>query len=70
MKTRLRMKCKACGHWNRIEVNKIFIQQEISEPKVKAYIPMYEPLKTEKCKKCGKVITEPKELIRIVTGKT
>ena len=65
MKTRLRMKCKACGHWNRIEVNKLFIEQETSEPKVKAYIPMYEPLKTETCKKCGKAMAEPKELIRI-----
>jgi hypothetical protein len=24
---------------------------------------MYEPLKTETCKKCGKLIAEPKELI-------
>ena len=28
-------------------------------PKIKAYIPMYEPLKTETCKNCGKVIAEP-----------
>jgi hypothetical protein len=27
---------------------------------------MYEPLETSKCKKCGKIIAEPKELIRIV----
>jgi len=46
MKRFLRMKCKACGHWNRIEVNKLFLEQETSESKVKAYIPMYEPLKT------------------------
>ena len=60
------MKCPNCGHWNRVPVNKILVEQETSEPKVKAYIPMYEPLKTETCKKCGKVIAEPKELIRIV----
>jgi hypothetical protein len=66
----LRMKCKVCGHWNRIEVNKQFIEQETSEPKVKAIIPYYEPLKVETCKKCGKLIAEPKELIRIVKGKT
>jgi hypothetical protein len=42
--TRLKMKCKACGYWNRIEVNKIFIEQPSLEPKVKAIIPMYEPL--------------------------
>jgi hypothetical protein len=28
-------------------------------------IPMYEPLEVAKCGKCGKVIAEPKELIRI-----
>jgi uncharacterized Zn finger protein len=65
-KTNLRMKCPNCGHWNRIEVNKLFIEQPTSEPKVKAYIPMYEPLKTETCKKCGKVIAQLRELIRIV----
>jgi ribosomal protein S27AE len=63
---RLRMKCPKCGYWNRIEANKLFIEQETSEPKVKAYIPMYKPLKTENCKKCGQIIAEPKELIRIV----
>jgi hypothetical protein len=52
MKTRLRMKCKSCGYWNRIEVNKAFIEQETSESKVKAIIPYYEPLKTETCRKC------------------
>jgi hypothetical protein len=31
MKTRLRMKCKACGHWNRVPVNKIFLEQNIKE---------------------------------------
>jgi len=68
MHIRLRMKCKVCGHWNRIEVNKFFIEQETSEPKVKAIIPYYEPLKTETCKRCGKLIAEPKQLIRIAKG--
>jgi len=31
----LRMKCPHCGHWNRFPVNKIFIEQKTSEPKVK-----------------------------------
>jgi len=66
MKRFLKMKCKACGQWNRIEVNKLFVEQETSEQKVKALIPMYEILKTETCKKCGKVIAETKELIRII----
>jgi len=65
MKRRLKMKCSSCGYWNRIPVNKIFVEQSTSEPKVKALIPMYKPLKTERCEKCGKVMAEPKELIRI-----
>ena len=65
MKRILRMKCKACGHWNRFEVNKLFIEQPCSDPKVKVLTPMYEPLKVEKCEKCKTVIAEPKELIRI-----
>ena len=60
MKKMLRMKCNVCGYWNRFEVNKLFIEKPSSEPKVKAIIPFYEPLKTETCKKCGKVIGELK----------
>jgi hypothetical protein len=60
------MKCKACGYWNRIVVNKQFIEQETSELKVKAIIPYYKPLKIETCKKCGKIIAEPKELISLL----
>lgn len=45
--TYLRMKCKACGYWNRIEVKKLFIEQETSKPEVKVLIPYYEPLKVE-----------------------
>jgi len=63
--TKLRMKCSHCGCWNRIEVDKIFVPQPSPEPKVQVLIPMYKPLKTERCEKCGKVIAEPKELIRI-----
>jgi len=65
MQTHLRMKCPYCGHWNRFPVNKIFIEQPSSEHKAKVLIPMYESFKVTKCKKCGKVIAQPKELIRI-----
>jgi len=65
MKVRLRMKCSNCGQWNTVPVNKILVEQPYSEPKVKVLIPMYEPLQVSKCKKCKKVIAEPKELIRI-----
>jgi len=68
MKRTLKMKCSNCGHWNRVPVNKLFIEQPSPEPKVKVMIPMYEPLEVEICKKCKSVIAEPKELIRIVKG--
>ena len=45
-----------CSKWNRIKVNKIFVEQPYPEPKVKVLIPMHEPLEVVKCKKCGKVI--------------
>lgn len=70
MKTNLRMKCSGCGCWNRVKVNKVFIEQPNPlEPKVKVMIPMYEPLQVSKCEKCGSLIAEPKELIKIVRGK-
>jgi hypothetical protein len=65
MKTRLRMKCSACGHWNRFEVEKVFSEADSSDPKVKVFVPMYLPLKPVICGKCGKTIAEPKTLIRI-----
>ena len=58
--TLLRMKCSSCGHWNRVPVNKIFIEQNSPEPEVKVFIPMYEPLEVTKYEKCGKVVAEPK----------
>jgi len=66
MKTILRMKCSSCGHWNRVPANKIFIEQNTFDSKVKAYIRVYEFLEVVKCEKCGKVIAEPKKLIRIM----
>jgi len=38
----LDLDCGTGGHWNRFAVNKVFIEQSTSEPKVKAFIPMYE----------------------------
>ena len=66
MKNNLRIKCPNCSHWNRIEVEKVFTEQATSEAKVKAFTPLYLPLKTEKCSKCNHVMAEEKELIRIV----
>ena len=65
MDTKLRIKCKTCGCWNRIKVDKIFIEQLSPEPKVKVFIPMYRPLRTETCRKCKEIIACSDELIRI-----
>jgi len=40
--------------------------ESLKRARVKVLIPMYEPLEVVKCKKCGKIIAEPKELVRIV----
>jgi len=53
MARKLRMKYPTCGHWNRVPVNKIFIEQNSPEPKVKVLIPMYEPLELTKCGEIG-----------------
>jgi ribosomal protein S27E len=60
------MKCSNCGHWNSVPVNKAFFEPE---PKVRWMIPMYQPVQITKCEKCGKIIAEPKVLIRIIQGK-
>jgi len=60
------MRCQTCGHWNRVPVDKVVVEQNSPELKVKVFIPMYEPLQVSKCEKCGKIIVKPKELIRIV----
>jgi len=65
MERSLKLKCSNCGQWNSVSVNKIFLEQPSPEPKVKVMIPMHQPLEVTKCEKCGKVIAEPKELIRI-----
>jgi len=66
MRRILRTGCQDCGHWNRVPVDKVFVEQNTSEPKVKAYIPMYNPIQVSTCEKCGKIIAQPKELVRIM----
>jgi hypothetical protein len=60
------MKCKACGCWNKIEVEKILFEVDSSEPKVKIFVPMYLSLRVEVCRNCKNVVAQPKELIRIL----
>jgi len=66
MRRVLRMRCQTCGHWNRVPVNKVAVEQNSPEPKVRVFIPIYLPLQASKCEKCGEVIAQPKELIKIV----
>ncbi|MGB9693858.1 MAG: hypothetical protein ACPLYF_03345 [Fervidobacterium sp.] len=49
-----------------MQVEKVFLEHPTSDEKVRVYIPMYQPLKVARCKKCGNVIGEPTELIRIL----
>jgi len=62
----LRMRCRSCGHWNRVPINKVLVRQNSPESKDEILILMYEPLQISKCEECGKIIAEPKELIRIM----
>jgi uncharacterized Zn finger protein len=69
MRRNLKMKCPSCGHWNSVPVNKIFVEQPSPEPKVKVMVPMYKPIEVTECNNCGRVVAEPRELIRILKSK-
>jgi len=47
----------------------MFVELPSPEPKVRVMLPMHEPMKTERFKKCGKTLAEPKEQVRIVKTK-
>jgi len=64
VKAKLRIKCKNCGNWNVVEVEKIFLNTGTSDSKLKIFLPAYLPLKTEKCSKCNQVIAKEKREIR------
>jgi hypothetical protein len=51
----LKLRCKFCGYWNRVPVNKVLVEQDSPEPKVKIMVPMYMPIEVMKCSKCGGV---------------
>ena len=60
------MKCKQCGHWNSIEVEKVMLNPDSREPKVRVFLPSYLPMKVELCSKCKSVIAQANEAIRII----
>ena len=63
VKAKLRIKCRNCGSWNKIEVEKIFVNSGNSESKLKIFLPAYLPLNSEKCYKCNRVIAEKNRII-------
>ena len=66
MKAALKMKCPSCKNWNKIIVEKVFLNTSNSSSKVNIFLPAYLPYKEEKCSKCGYIIAREKEAIRIV----
>jgi hypothetical protein len=66
MSGNLRIRCRGCSHCNRVPVDKIMVEQNSPYPRVQVFISMYEPMQVPKCEKCGKIIAQLKELIRIV----
>ncbi len=63
MKTKLRVKCKNCGNWKTIEVEKIFLNTGNSDSGMKVFLPAYLILKTEKCSECNQVIAKEKGIV-------
>jgi hypothetical protein len=65
VKATIRMKCKNCGKWNNVAVQKVMLHLDNEEPKAEIFLPAYLPLKPQVCVKCKNPIADPKELIRI-----
>lgn len=68
MRAKLRIQCEKCKHWNEITVNKVFLNPDDPEPKVKVFLQSYLSEQTQKCVDCKTVLCEPDELFRIVDG--
>ena len=49
MKTKIRMKCKNCGHWNKFEADELFTEQIVSETESHSFYSNISTLKTDKC---------------------
>jgi phage FluMu protein Com len=63
VKAKLRIRCRNCGSWNTIEVEKIFLNSSTSDSKLKIFLPAYLPLKAENCSKCNQLIAEREKII-------
>ena len=63
MKTKLRVKCRNCGDWKVLDVEKIFLNTGDLDSGLKVFLPAYVPLKTEKCSKCDHIIAQKGAII-------
>ena len=63
VKAKLRIKCKNCGNWDTIEVEKILLNANNSVTRLQVFLPAYQPLRTEKCSICNQVIAKEKRII-------
>jgi len=61
----LKAKCPKCKTWNWILVNKVFVEPPSSEPKVRSFMVMYQPIKETKCTRCGFMLGNKDELVQI-----
>ena len=68
MKTKLKIQCEKCNHWNDIEVEKVLLNPDSPELKIEAFITSYLSERTQKCGSCETVLCEPDELFRIING--
>ena len=64
----LKIQCPKCKTWNRILLNKVFLEPKGHEHKVKAFISMCQPIRKTKCSKCQTILGKPDELFRITNG--
>jgi hypothetical protein len=65
MVVKVKMKCRNCGNYNILEVKEIFLNADSSESKLKVFLPVYMPLKTENCYKCNQILATEKWIFRI-----
>ena len=70
MKTILKLKCQQCSQWNRIGVEKVLYNPDSPDPKVHVFLPLYLPIKVEKCAKCEAIIAKPEKIVKIVKQQT
>jgi len=62
MRKNLKMRCQACGHWNRVPVNKVVIEQNSPELRLKSSSPCMTHYKSLNVKNAAKSLLNQKSL--------